>query len=124
MKVVGILHATVISADLDRSRAFYEGVLELKPRSDRPNLSFDGIWYDVGPNQQIHLMRLPNPDAGMQRPEHGGRDRHTALAIDDVEALRLRFEASGISYTRSMSGRPVIFCRDPDENALEFIEVT
>jgi catechol 2,3-dioxygenase-like lactoylglutathione lyase family enzyme len=123
VKVVGILHATVISSDLDRSRAFFEGILGLKPRSDRPKMSFDGIWYDVGPNQQIHLMRLPNPDAGMQRPEHGGRDRHIALAIEDVEALRVKFEAAGIPYTRSQSGRPVIFGRDPDENAFEFIEV-
>ncbi len=122
MKVVGILHATVISSDLERSRAFFEGILGLQQRSDRPAMSFDGIWYDVGPNQQIHLMRLPNPDAGMQRPEHGGRDRHTALAVTDVEVLRLRLEAAGIPYTRSMSGRPVIFCRDPDENAFEFIE--
>jgi len=122
MKIVGILHATVISSDLDRSRAFFEGILQLKPRSDRPNMSFDGIWYDVGPSQQIHLMRLPNPDTGMQRPEHGGRDRHTALAVKDVEGLRLSLEAAGIAYTRSQSGRPVIFCRDPDENAFEFIE--
>lgn len=123
MKVVGILHATVISADLDRSRAFYEGILELNPRADRPNMSFDGIWYDVGPRQQIHLMRLANPDAGVPRPEHGGRDRHTALAVEDVDGLRIKLEAAGIPYTRSQSGRPVIFCRDPDQNALEFIEV-
>jgi glyoxylase I family protein len=123
MKIVGILHATVISADLERSRAFYEGILELTQNHTRPQLSFDGLWYDAGPNQQIHLMLLPNPDAGTQRPEHGGRDRHTALAVEDVEALRQKFETAGVQYTRSISGRPVIFCRDPDNNALEFIEI-
>lgn len=123
MKIVGILHATVIVSDLERSRGFFEGILGLNPRTDRPRMSFDGIWYDVGSGQQIHLMRLPNPDAGIQRPEHGGRDRHTALAVDDVESLRLKLEAAGIAYTRSQSGRPVIFCRDPDENAFEFIEI-
>ncbi len=123
MKITGILHATVISSDLARSRAFFEGILGLNPRADRPKMSFDGIWYNLGPNQQLHLMLLPNPDAGMQRPAHGGRDRHTALAVEDVDGLRVRLETAGIPYTHSQSGRPVIFCRDPDENAFEFIGV-
>ena len=124
MKVTGVLHATVFSSDLERSRLFYEGVLGLNPRTDRPNLSFEGIWYDVGSEQQIHLMLLPNPDAGTSRPAHGGRDRHTALSIDEVETLRLRLEEAGVPYTQSQSGRPVIFCRDPDENAYEFVQLS
>lgn len=31
--------------------------------------------------------------------------------------------ATGIPYTRSRSGRTALFCRDPDGNALEFIEI-
>jgi glyoxylase I family protein len=30
---------------------------------------------------------------------------------------------AGISYTLSKSGRPAIFARDPDGNALEFTQV-
>jgi len=123
MRILSILHATVISSDLDKSRAFYGDVLGLPVNSTRPNMSFDGIWYDVGPGQMIHLMRLPNPDAGVDRPEHGGRDRHTALAVDNIEELAKRLEAAGITYSMSKSGRRALFCRDPDENALEFMEV-
>jgi len=120
--ISGIHHAAFLTSDLDRSRAFYEGVLGLQLASNRPQMSFEGVWYDVAPNQQIHLMLLPNPEAGLQRPVHGGRDRHVALAVQDLERLRARLDAAGIVCTQSQSGRRALFCRDPDQNALEFIE--
>ena len=117
----GILHATFLTTDLTRSRAFYENILGLQPDPDRPALGYDGVWYDVGPNQQIHLMSLPDPEAGLLRPAHGGRDRHVALSVSDVEKLKTRLEQAGFAYTLSRSGRSALFCRDPDQNALEFI---
>lgn len=119
--IAGILHATFLTADLARARAFYEGVLGLRPNPDRPAMGYDGVWYDVAPSQQIHLMLLPNPEAGLQRPSHGGRDRHLALAAVDLERLVERLEQAEIIYTLSSSGRRALFCRDPDGNALEFI---
>ena len=85
MKITSILHATFLSADLERSRVFYEGLLGLSPSQERPDLGYPGVWYELGANQQIHLMLLPNPEAGLQRPQHGGRDRHVALAVSDLE---------------------------------------
>lgn len=120
--ISGIHHAAFLTSDLARSRAFYEGVLGLQLASNRPQMSFEGVWYEVAPNQQIHLMLLPNPEAGLQRPVHGGRDRHVALAVQDLERLRARLDAAGIACTQSQSGRRALFCRDPDQNALEFIE--
>lgn len=120
--ITGIHHATFITSDLAKSRAFYEDILGLQPDSNRPQMSFDGVWYDIAPNQQIHLMVLPNPEAGLQRPAHGGRDRHVALTVSDIEALLERLNSAGIAYTLSRSGRSALFCRDPDQNALEFVE--
>lgn len=105
----------------------------------------------------IHLMELPNPDPLSGRPEHGGRDRHTCIAIKDVAKLKAILEkegnhicilsfysckshmfvgslllcnvedddlnVSGIPYTLSKSGRPAIFFRDPDANALELVQL-
>lgn len=121
--ILGIHHATFLSSDLARSRAFYEGVLGLRADPKRPAMSFDGVWYDVGTNQQIHLMLLPDPEAGLQRPQYGGRDRHVALGVSGLAALMARLDAAKISYGVSQSGRSALFCRDPDQNALEFIEV-
>jgi catechol 2,3-dioxygenase-like lactoylglutathione lyase family enzyme len=121
--ITGILHTTFITSDLAKSRAFYEGLLGLRPDPKRPQMSFDGVWYDVAPGQQIHLMLLPDPEAGLQRPAHGGRDRHVAFGVNDLPQLMVRLDAAGVIYSVSQSGRRAVFCRDPDQNALEFIGV-
>jgi glyoxylase I family protein len=122
MKITSLLHATFLVADLEAARDFYERILGLAASPDRPDLSFPGVWYDLGQRQQIHLMRLPNPEQGIERPPYGGRDRHVALAVDDLAALGAKLSAAGIPYTQSKSGRRALFCRDPDGNALEFVE--
>lgn len=121
MMISGILHASFLISDIARSRAFYEGVLGLRANPGRPQMIYDGVWYDVAFNQQLHLLVLPNPETGLQRPAHGGRDRHVALAVAEFDELIARLEQAGIAYTRSSSGRRALFCRDPDANALEFI---
>lgn len=118
--IKGIHHTSFLVADLPRAREFYEVVLGLNADPKRPAMSFDGVWYDVG-TQQIHLMLLPNPEAGLSRPEHGGRDRHVALSVSDRHALIEKLERAGVAYTLSQSGRGAVFCRDPDCNAIEFI---
>ncbi len=121
VNIQSILHGTVIVADLDVSQRFYCDVLGLSIDPDRPDLGFPGLWLDVGP-QQIHLMELPNPDPVDGRPVHGGRDRHIALAVVDLDQLLQQLAAAGIVYNVSKSGRKAMFCRDPDGNTLEFIE--
>lgn len=113
-------HASVLVSDLAAARAFYEGVLGLAPSDKRPVLQYDGVWYEIG-EQQIHLLALPSPEEGLQRPEHGGRDRHTALLVHDFDELIAHLDKLGVHYTLSHSGRRALFCRDPDGNALELI---
>jgi catechol 2,3-dioxygenase-like lactoylglutathione lyase family enzyme len=121
--IAALLHAGLLVSDLVRAKAFYESVLGLQPYPNRPALPYPGEWYELGGGQQLHLMQLPNPDAGSVRPEHGGRDRHIALGVKDMAALRSRLDAAGVKYTASKSGRAALFCRDPDANTLEFVGV-
>ncbi|MGC2457466.1 MAG: VOC family protein [Gallionellaceae bacterium] len=174
MKITALLHASFLTADLGRSRIFYETLLGFLPSPARPDMGYPGVWYEVGANQQIHLMQLSNPEAELQHPQgvhrkgrqirfqpkagrslhrrgctkgrqsttqqaacgidtrglkpqqhtqHGGRDRHVALAVSDLEELMRRLAAAGVACTLSKSGRRALFCRDPDGNALEFIEI-
>lgn len=121
--ITALLHAGLLVSDLARAKAFYESVLGLALYPNRPELPYPGEWYDLGGGQQLHLMRLANPDADSIRPEHGGRDRHIALAVRSMAALKSRLDAAGVKYTASKSGRAALFCRDPDANTLEFVEV-
>ncbi len=118
--VRGLLHVGILVADLDRALAFYRDLLGLVPLP-RPELGYPGAWLDLGDGRQLHLMVLPNPDPRTGRPAHGGRDRHLALAVDDLEAASRALEAAAIPYTRSRSGRAALFCRDPDGNAVELV---
>jgi len=122
MKITQLLHSSLLVMDLGLARAFYEGVLGLSSSLQRPDLGYPGVWYELGA-QQIHLLALANAPQAIQA-EHGGRDRHIALAIDDIGSLKVKLDEMKIAYTLSKSGRRALFCRDPDGNALEFVEVS
>lgn len=119
-EIFALLHAGLLVSDLDRARQFYGSVLGLVALP-RPDLPYPGEWYALGQGQQLHLMCLPNPDVASVRPEHGGRDRHIALAVKNMDVLKAGLDAAGVRYTVSKSGRAALFCRDPDANTLEFV---
>jgi glyoxylase I family protein len=114
-------HVSLIVADTARALTFYRDLLRLE-LAERPSLAFPGAWLKIG-DRQIHLLELPNPDPTTGRPDHGGRDRHLALSLDTLDPLVAALDQAGIPYTLSRSGRRALFCRDPDGNALEFVEV-
>ncbi|KAL8136883.1 hypothetical protein V2J09_002884 [Rumex salicifolius] len=129
--VVDLHHVGVLCKNLERSIHFYQNVLGfyhnirvfgkqgLEINEARPDdkLPYRGAWLWVG-SGMIHLMELPNPDPLTGRPQHGGRDRHTCISIKDVSKLKTILDREG-----NRSGRPAIFTRDPDANALEFTQV-
>ena len=114
-------HVSMVVADTERALIFYRDIMGLKVFADRPKLAFSGAWLVVGEGQQIHLLEVPNPDS-LNRPEHGGRDRHAAFRVSDLNEIRKRLENADIGYTMSKSGRRALFCRDYDGNTLELIE--
>jgi glyoxylase I family protein len=117
----GIHHASLLVADTRRSLAFYKGVLGMETVA-RPDLGFPGAWLAVG-QQQIHLLELPSPDPVTGRPDHGGRDRHVAILVTDLDALVDRLSLNRVPFSRSKSGRSALFCHDPDGNTLEIIGI-
>lgn len=112
-------HAAILVSDLQRARRFYREVMDLQ-ELPRPDLGYQGAWLDCD-GQQLHLLALPDPDRDVPRPQHVGRDRHLAFAVDDLDALVRRLDRDGIDWTRSRSGRAAVFFRDPDGNGIEAI---
>ena len=116
-----IHHVSLIVSDTERALKFYHDLLGLTIDKNRPDLGYPGAWLNVA-GQQLHLLEVQNPDPVAGRPAHGGRDRHVASYIQSVSELKSRLQQAQLDFTESRSGRAAIFCRDPDGNALEFIE--
>jgi glyoxylase I family protein len=113
-------HTSLVVSNTEQSLKFYCGVLGLD-QTERPELPFPGAWLQIGA-QQIHLLELENPDPILGRPEHGGRDRHVALCVDELGPVKAALDESQILYTVSKSGRQALFCRDYDGNTIEVLE--
>lgn len=113
-------HSSLMISDLDASVKFYTDVVGLQ-QVERPDLGFPGAWFQLGENQQLHILLLDNIDPTTGRPEHGGRDRHVALTVDDFDTVRESLEQNNITYSMSKSGRKALFFRDLDANAIEII---
>lgn len=120
--ILKLHHASLIVHDLAIALDFYQGVLGLSLDESRPDLGYPGAWLQLSEQQQIHLMELPNPDSNSERPQHGGRDHHIAFTVSSIDSIAKSLENLDMPFTKSKSGRKALFCRDPDGNALEFIE--
>jgi glyoxylase I family protein len=120
--IVSIHHVSLLVSDTPRALDFYHGVLGLEVEPLRPELGFPGAWLRVG-DRQIHLIEMPERARAAKPAAHGGRDWHLALAVTDLDALVSALTANGIGFTLSRSGRRALFCRDPDGNAIELVEI-
>lgn len=120
--ILKLHHTSLIVQKLDVALAFYQEVLGLKVDNSRPDLGYPGAWLTLPGDQQLHLMVLDNPDKNSQRPKHGGRDRHLAFSVTSIEEIASSLKHLDLPFTLSKSGRKALFCRDPDGNALEFID--
>jgi len=121
-KIIDIHHDSFIVKDLGIALDFYCNILKLEHDHSRPKMSVQGAWLKIGKKRQIHLLEIDYPNNQIVHAEHGGRDRHSAFIINTIDALKQILDTHNISYTVSRSGRKALFTRDPDGNALEFIQ--
>src|SRR5437867_4951204 len=79
MQIQNIHHISLTVTDLELAKRFYSEVLEL-PEIDRPDFSFPGAWFQLGPNQQVHLIVHTDPT---MRGGKGvdSRDNHFAVRV-------------------------------------------
>lgn len=118
MRVESLHHVSVLVTDLERSKAFYGGILGLE-ETQRPPFDFPGAWYQMGTGQ-IHLIVRPE-----KAPKPAGVDpsaAHLALRVDDYDRTVEHLKAHGIEVKErpdSITGWPQVYCADPDGNIIE-----
>lgn len=101
------------------ARAFYGSVLGLPEIAPPANLaSLELIWYALAHETELHIM-VEEP----MGQDHSGR--HFCLAVDDLEELRARLDAAGITAVHDLPipGRPRFFIRDPFGNLIEITSI-
>ena len=134
----GFSHIGLSTLDLDRTRAFYEGVLGMPAvRCDTIELKEGGrirhIFFDAGEEQLIAFME-PGGVQGIPAEYDAGINRglgvpdafyHLAFEIGSVEALeakRAELLARGVAVTQVVDHEWMksIYFRDPNGLMLEF----
>ena len=126
---VALHHVSIPTTDLDRSRKFYEEVLELAV-IPRPPFATGGVWYGVGP-LQIHLTVYASAHFRNGRKVDND-DIHFALTVKDFESAVTHLHSQGYAETlpdndpmklilkrTGLAGFPQVFFMDPDRNIIE-----
>lgn len=121
--VQGVDHVSLLVSDSERASAFYQAVLNLEVLP-RPDLGFPGAWLILGAGQTLHLLEVSSEHVDADKlPQHGGRDFHFALKVNDLSLFVEKLDEMQIDYNKSKSGRQALFFRDPDGNAIELTQV-
>ena len=123
-----LLHTMLRVGDLERSLAFYTGVLgmTLLRRSDYPDGQFTLAFVGYGPESEQAAIELTY-NWGTSRYELGTAFGHVALEVQDAYAACAEIKRRGGVVTRDAGpmkhGTTVIaFVQDPDGYKIELIE--
>jgi len=113
-------HVSVQVSDVERARAFYQGVLGFE-EIERPDFGFPGCWYQLG-DVQVHLIgEIP----GMARATTPGSlssvATHLAFEVDDYPATLEALRENGLEVLGLGEEVGQLFVQDPDGNVIELI---
>jgi catechol 2,3-dioxygenase-like lactoylglutathione lyase family enzyme len=116
MPISGMNHFTVLTNDLDATRAFYVDLLGLR-EGFRPDFDFPGAWLYVDGQPILHVI------AGREVPASPrGVIDHMAFSARDLGAVVARLKARGIAYDlRRLPSTNAwqLFCLDPSGARVE-----
>jgi catechol 2,3-dioxygenase-like lactoylglutathione lyase family enzyme len=119
----GLHHFALISSDVERTIAFYQGILEFPLTEIFENRDYPGsnhFFFDIGNGNLLAFFDFPGLDLGPYKEVLGGL-HHIAISVDPAtwERLRGKLEAAAVPH-RIESGASVYF-RDPDGARLELL---
>lgn len=121
MKVVGLDHFVLTVASIERTVAFYCGVLGMERETFGPR---QRTALRFGPHK-INLHQADNTfDPKAEHPLPGSAD--LCFLVDDVAAVEAHLRTNGVAVLVPSSARTgargsitSVYCRDPDGNLVE-----
>ena len=103
---------------LDAGREFYSRVMALEeipaPHEFAPGRV---VWFQLG-ERELHLFKE-------EHANQPGSERHLAIEVDDLDAVRARFAEHGVTIEEAdpIHNRPRLYVRDPFGNKLEITQI-
>ncbi len=119
----GVHHVALLCTDVERTIAFYQGLLEFPLTDLFENRDYPGsthFFFDIGNGNGLAFFDFPGLDLGPYAEVLGGL-HHLALSVapDWWGHLRVKLESAGVA-TQNISGSSLYFS-DPDGVRLELI---
>lgn len=122
----GIHHAALICSDVERTIAFYQGLLgfplvEITENRDYPGSSH--FFFDVGNSTLLGFFDFPGLGLA-PGVESIGAVQHIAISVErgTWEQLRARLDAAGVEYFGPEQGIPEsMYFKDPDGIGVELL---
>ena len=137
-------HVGISVTDLDRSIAFYRDMFGMEPLGDP--FPFSGPQFSeimdipqvegrmcmiAGGNLWLELFEFANPAGTPKDPNYKVSDRgisHFGMTVDDIHATYAKLKAAGVPIhgrlqTFSGGGMRAAYCRDPDGNVFEIMQL-
>ena len=121
-------HVAFRVRDVERSLAFYEGVLGFREafRVTRPDGRLGLIYVQFGPDQFVELFEGGPDGQQAEPPARGSGYLHFCITVEDLDGalatLRERGVPAGEPRTGT-SGARIYFIEDPDGNKIELAEL-
>lgn len=121
--VRGVHHIALLSSDVERTIAFYQGILEFPLTEIFENRDYRGsthFFFDLGNGNALAFFDFPGLDLGPYAEVLGGL-HHLAISVspENWQRLKDKLEAAGVP-TAHVSGSSLYFS-GPDGERLELL---
>lgn len=116
MRIGELDHYNIITADLNRSIAFYEQILGLR-NGERPDFGIPGAWLYAGKRPVVHLIGVDKNDKS-----GAGTIDHVAFRAEGFETTRETLTEKGVEFSQvdiPDFNLQQIFLHDPDGVKIE-----